>query len=1297
MNTTPARFALILLLWAVIGWRAHAGDLDFGLAPPAVPVTLTNSAQLAESLVEYEWHYPHGIYPWQPGGFEAAAVWWTDFESLDKELAVVRDLPSAEQFGVAMWPVWLFLHRDSGRVVARYPWSETRLAELAALDRKAARAVHDGLIADFAALHGMPRSQAAQVVEGANAVMGDPVVVLNVWLADVGDRPTFEKNRAEQEAVADERLANSVAEPQLFAREDDGEGSGGMALMMMGGGENCGLTNDVAVLDAAFSLYFNAESNLTARVEYWSCTNRLYRVRTSTNMVDWATELTHVGVDGVSVWEDSEVTTRERRFYRATQYTFTGDTDGDGLTNWEEFDEHGTDLSNPDSDGDWLPDGWEVEHSYDPLAANWDSDFDEDNMPDWWELFFGLDPDDSDDANDDPDSDTRTNLQEYYDGTDPNVAQPGGTALDIIVNGGNAWATSTNITLQSLAVPYPKLKVSHAPNMTNATTFINTLEPVSYTLPANGDVNYYLYVQYASYNGTAIGPVLFKTLTLDTRPPFVEITGPTTSTNGSGNQAFIHVQATVYDPAPTGGVDVTRPLTTYMDGGLIGRQGTQVEEPRWPVVIGTNEIHVVVIDQAGQSSSDTLTWIVTTAGDTNAPAVTNLNLVADTGPGATGAVTVPDWPDLWVQGDLADSNAIVTAAVNERAPIMLNVMGNQFGQFVPLEFGTNALVIIAADAAGNATSNTYNVVRSDRFHVAITNLVFGVFANGQSNIVSGYVSAKIDEGAAGETNLVSLTINGVGTTLHWGQMDEDGHVPFETNDPLPPPANGRFEPLNAETEWANGDHHTSPAGLRASYEVLRKEMRHDTVWLQPDGGGVVRAPWTGCGANWRILLVENGSFTNAYQLAGGTDLVSVNRYFRDREATGVCSADPENDPAIWGAWSAWELVASTNEPARSLAFGTRRWYWREMFDDGDEALFPWVNDQTTAWLRFRAPVVYPPNTTVVLTFEGMDYARPAGVALDLSQVKYRGLGPVAWSNEVGTVSYRVVVDGGKEYTLAEEHFHWPTLTTNYVEDVGDRLSANAITYHSLSWTNFHNCALDIWGRSFVCPATQQNPHRFKLNVSPAGTQASWSIVPGSDTSGGATVNQQTGEITPGPNPGTFILQASSVDDPSCMDTQLVTVLETTQTSPPPANPEQGLLEAERDVLDESDKAMADKIFKSAMLDAATEARQRFPINNEDGSKGNAFQHAYWNWLLAARFDSEFAKRLTDAHENYVGNGCDNKSMDLSNNKIGLDLYQHYFDPATGKPKISDERAADILEELADKGKMPTAIGGGGSL
>ena len=91
------------------------------------------------------------------------------------------------------------------------------------------------------------------------------------------------------------------------------------------------------------------------------------------------------------------------------------DSDNDGLTNAEEA-ALGTDPLNVDSDGDGYSDYAEVNlHNTNPAS----SDSDSDGMTDKWEKQFGLDPS-VDDAIDDLDGDSYSNITEFKAGTEPN-------------------------------------------------------------------------------------------------------------------------------------------------------------------------------------------------------------------------------------------------------------------------------------------------------------------------------------------------------------------------------------------------------------------------------------------------------------------------------------------------------------------------------------------------------------------------------------------------------------------------------------------------------------------------------------------------------------------------------------------------------------------------------------------------------------------------------------------------------------------------------------------------------------
>jgi RHS repeat-associated protein len=131
------------------------------------------------------------------------------------------------------------------------------------------------------------------------------------------------------------------------------------------------------------------------------------------------------------------------------------DTDDDGLNDYDEVHTYGTNPSVQDTDGDNLPDGWEVQHQqegFDPLVSNKNIDSDSDQMsdaneykmgtdplkadtdgdslPDGWEYINGLNPL-ANDAYVDSDGDGYVNCLEYQFGKDPlnKTSKPSGFKL----------------------------------------------------------------------------------------------------------------------------------------------------------------------------------------------------------------------------------------------------------------------------------------------------------------------------------------------------------------------------------------------------------------------------------------------------------------------------------------------------------------------------------------------------------------------------------------------------------------------------------------------------------------------------------------------------------------------------------------------------------------------------------------------------------------------------------------------------------------------------------------------------
>jgi hypothetical protein len=196
---------------------------------------------------------------------------------------------------------------------------------------------------------------------------------------------------------------------------------------------------------------------------------------------------------------------------------------------------------------------------------------------------------------------------------------------------------------------------------------------------------------------------------------------------------------------------------------------------------------------------------------------------------------------------------------------------------------------------------------------------------------------------------------------------------------------------------------------------------------------------------------------------------------------------------------AWQTVSgpgsfayeSPDEITRSLSFGIKRYVHGAgkqggvayngfdadagmcLFKDFNSDLRVLTRERDTGWLKFRAPRHYDTNTTVILTFEGVDYAGN-GTPLDLSQVKFRGQDPIDYSNETQTVSYRLTVDGGKQYPLVQDDFKWPEFhepghaSDSYFDPVPCpyiKSIWHAGTWltdqHWLQWTNFHNLAIEF--------------------------------------------------------------------------------------------------------------------------------------------------------------------------------------------------------------------------------------------
>ncbi|MGO9243638.1 MAG: hypothetical protein ACLQDC_02570 [Verrucomicrobiia bacterium] len=738
-----------------------------------------------------------------------------------------------------------------------------------------------------------------------------------------------------------------------------------------------------------------------------------------------------------------------------------------------------------------------------------------DGIPDWWRvMYFGVctTTDTNSCATCDPEGDGYSNLEKYLYGLNP--LQYYGP-FDFVVNGGQMYTASLTVSIQALNTNYPDILIGLDPSMSNATSLATSGGWVSYTLPDNGDGEYELFLQDADGQGQPHGPVISKVVTLDQTPPVVYVTSP--ASNAVLDQAFITLQAVAADPNPVV-PDAERPLSIWINGQQFwDRNGTNIVIERFPVPAGSNSFTVTIlaVDPAGNTNQASQTWTVDLSTATNAPNMLTVNL--------SSSMLLPNVNSIWVEGtmdnDYALINAIVYAASGDVTTNLLNVRQNQYEGSVPLESGTNQLVLVASDAAGNTSSNTYTIISSTEFSGAITNPVYGVFATAPSNTVSGYVSALYDAGLPTQTNVTSVTINGVAAVLGTN-VDAYGNIPFWTTNAIP-----LGVPITA-TIGGPGiptDPPTLPPMQSQVYEITQKNEAEDDVVA-------VALPLVVLGS---VAMAS----TDPIDSYGEWDLPSDPVSYPERVLTTTTQTWTEATGQVQSKWSQsfgtppdsvftfdpdqipWNMqtpsLASSTVPgpiSRDLSFGTYNYDYgtavsrvvcsNETYVSGLGTL---LRSLRASSIHFLAPREYGPNTTVIFTFEGVTYRQRDGVVPDLSQIQFQGQSPV--SNDTSSVSYLMTVNGGQEYAINQDSFQWPSDQQPYTEfDSGGGYCPNTLAgnwtedMHFLSWTDFHNALPQILGPTNLyvyCNSSPSSGVFYVTNAIPA-VSVNWSAPSGSD-------------------------------------------------------------------------------------------------------------------------------------------------------------------------------------------------------
>ena len=331
---------------------------------------------------------------------------------------------------------------------------------------------------------------------------------------------------------------------------------------------------------------------------------------------------------------------------------------------------------------------------------------------------------------------------------------------------------------------------------------------------------------------------------------------------------------------------------------------------------------------------------------------------------------------------------------------------------------------------------------------------------------SSRVSALKDEGLPTETNVVSVTVNGLGTML--GEVDGNGNRSFETTNAVPMPADGSALTLTAVIDWA--DDSQDPTSCEEGYYILSKFSSYKYSSSSVDG-------WDNCPCVY-------GPSTSKYSIQDEFSLGSATTTEGGQDMEWDCDGSVfyTND------WT-WTTNSTPDQPSSQFRFGNL--VRHSVIDDFRECGpgMGHVEQEWDGWLEFKVPDAYPPGTWVVFTISA-GYGVASGQP-DLGQVTLWGKAPFAPGQ------YLIQVTGGQTLSLDSSSFGWPgqysRTWTNTLE--APPLYAVSTGIESGNWfafSEFHSDAVNISvspNPFTFCVGT--NTHAFTASGAPGTFTYSW--------------------------------------------------------------------------------------------------------------------------------------------------------------------------------------------------------------
>jgi hypothetical protein len=438
-----------------------------------------------------------------------------------------------------------------------------------------------------------------------------------------------------------------------------------------------------------------------------------------------------------------------------------------------------------------------------------------------------------------------------------------------------------------------------------------------------------------------------------------------------------------------------------------------------------------IADHAGNVTTVTNLFIATGTINSNAPTMSNIDL--------TDNVTItPDMSEIWVQGKVTGRDTTVSAFNNDGVEPM-NRLHDDFGYFIHLDDGTNALVLVASDATSkNRSAKLFKVVRSDSYKAEVklpAPKYYERFKNGEPQSVTGVVSREFDDGQTPLPTLVSVSVNGIAASLL--DVTPDKLVNW-TGVTLPSPGcSNPVVPIILSICWAGPTSSGTsrkicvnvPMDFMEGYEIVQKKSSYTESWVTGKYPSQMFEQTNGCDAG--KCIVDKYSYTSNYEfgMPCGGAANSVWNYLGSGWQRSCLVPDADLFSAQSDMKHQNETMDRVAQPNRGLAFGSRRWqnqYTR--YDTGDGVAYQdgyeLVADGS---MTIRTPFNNKKPYQNLFTFKGVEGDMP------LSELKFEGNLPLVVNEKERNVSYILELDGATEYTISADSFTWPGCGTNVVK------------------------------------------------------------------------------------------------------------------------------------------------------------------------------------------------------------------------------------------------------------------------